>query len=440
MPSLPDRPLRLAVLGTSNSILRDGWAAELAALRHGDVVENLSLGANTAFYGNVVLDGVDPDDYDFVFIDFTVNEQNFLDNGATTLENVRDAFAGVLARFRACRRCTPVAVLFFNRRHLDDPAGFTVRDLHLGLCAQYGVPAVDLRAWVRAGLDTLGADAPAPFRDQIHLSRTMARAVAWAISGTLGLARRLWQARRAPGVPGVDYAMLSEGEVDWGGCPEREERTALAAWRVRRLSAGLAVRLQTAGLLCGALFWKGTDTGWLCVDNGREVVRKNLNLLWKSGFYFREFVRPLEPGPEGFRLTTAHDGPCRDEVTMHATRLDGPEIERAVDLAGFLIRRPDSASGLPSPEALAALATEAPLLDMVGADYAGLLAARARAADDAVEPGPLAALMMRDLADDVLERGDIPGAETLLARAHELDPTNPVLRGLARNSRAPGVP
>lgn len=103
--------MRLALVGTSNSVLKEGFSTALASSSLVSALGNFSIGASSSVHVVKSTSGVDFSVYDFCLFDFAVNEDVLLRNGATSPDQVRHNLDYLVTRCLQAG-CLPVIVVF----------------------------------------------------------------------------------------------------------------------------------------------------------------------------------------------------------------------------------------------------------------------------------------------------------------------------------------
>lgn len=316
--------MRIAIVGTSNSVMTDGWVAALRGLRPDDEIDNYSIGASTSLYGSYIVDREKiADRYDVCFLDFCVNDQAYNLAGDFIFKYAVASYCGLLQKFKGTA-CRALPLLFPVRFAFDNRERRAVIDNAARACSAYGYPFLDILGLVdrlREGFDLSGDDL---YVDGAHLRPHVAAAIAKAASAMLDGPLSL------PPAAEMDAPVYFSSKPE-GGTAERVG-TSLVTHDVNRLSEDAQATLP-AGYLCGALHWSSELSGDLFFQ-GNIPVRKNFRKMWDGKFFFSHFVEPL-PGEKGITVTVQPIGdavrdPTRDESTK-------PAASPTVDVVGYLL-------------------------------------------------------------------------------------------------------
>lgn len=158
-------PVKLAIVGTSNSVLRIGYVSGLARTDGIDIIANMSIGSSHSILAPMAIRDEVLDEADFVIFDFTVNEQRALNRQMYNLDTMREMFFYLLAK---CQRHSVVPVFLFMPMRLHED-GYTVMAEYMALCERYGVFYVDPSPLVRSEAARLEKTWHDVFSDFHHL-------------------------------------------------------------------------------------------------------------------------------------------------------------------------------------------------------------------------------------------------------------------------------
>lgn len=132
--------MKIAIVGTSNSILKDGWVKYYRELVQDVEIDNYSLGSNSSLYGHYILEKKDIlDKYDYCFIDFAVNDQHFFDKGLISEELLVASYLDFIRKFRNSN-CIPIFLILPIVEYCRENSKIsTIRQNMIALCDDFGV-------------------------------------------------------------------------------------------------------------------------------------------------------------------------------------------------------------------------------------------------------------------------------------------------------------
>lgn len=168
--------MRLAIVGTSNSIGPRGYVPGLHQSRLFTTIDNYSLGASTTVSLPYSLNRFEPNNYDFCVFDFAVNEHNQLVANPNEREHILGRLELISSRF-AGSGCVPVILIMpclsgFKRTAIG-------KNLYIDFARSNNLPYFGGYKFVKRIADGLKFPVQDCFRDRDHIST-------WA-SQSLGL-------------------------------------------------------------------------------------------------------------------------------------------------------------------------------------------------------------------------------------------------------------
>lgn len=331
--------MRVAAIGTSNTIMRAGWLPFLERLApKGWSFDNLSVGGSCALFmpGMLELRAV-ARDYDLCLIELPVNDQRYLDVGFLSPEMFCAALAGIFAPFaEPGARCRPI-VLSLPVRSGFTPFGPADRTHRLlsQMAAAYGVALLDIGECLRAACAASPRQATDFFSDGLHLKPAVQRHVAAALLRRISEAPipvprdRLALGALAPRFSATPARRLA-GERP--GPAVEERRTSLCAWDTLRLRTGEAIRVPGRGHCVGLLHWAEAESGEIVLRSAGRASRKSLRKMWKMPiFFFTHLLAPL-PVDGALELSVGPDPSIPEEPSINAAR-EGPAPDGGAEIA-----------------------------------------------------------------------------------------------------------
>ncbi|MBW8284132.1 MAG: hypothetical protein K0M55_11050 [Rhizobium sp.] len=286
--------MRIAIIGTSNSVMTRGWANALKKIspEHWEI-ENLSLGASPSLYGSFIISKENiADNFDYALLDFTINDQQFLDISNLSLEYLAASYAGLLRHFATDEAvCTPICVFLPQRAFAQEGKNTDAYNICTRICDHYGIDYIDGFATVqRLAKGGIGVDEI--FADWGHLTPeyqiVMAEKVLDFLTKAIPKKPRpeiLMNAPKITAVPGGDIEYLN-GEV-------RTLGTSFARHQVTSLREGGSGTIYNAPFLLGILHWIDEASGPVCFKGSDVNVSKALRKEWTKLFALTHFRKPV---------------------------------------------------------------------------------------------------------------------------------------------------
>ena len=353
------KPRKIAILGTSNSIMRAGWATFFSSHAPKDwEIENLSLGGNCALFmpGQSEAYSV-PDSYDICIIELPINDQRYVDSGFFRGNYFAATLAGLFAKFsEPGSRCIPIVLSIPTRTDMAAPIYFGNCETILSrICAAFGVAVFDVGASIRAASFTTERKTDDFFSDKLHLLPSVQRHIASALLRRLkdGLERPTGAAGRMRDLAPKFRTVMSRDVVPKERLSHR--RTSISGFDVIRLAAGESVAFPAHGHLCGILHWADKTAGEMDFVSGKVAgVRKLLRKEWPGGIFFFTHLRHAMPcGSEiVFTSDSGKRLPLEPSINPSRETPSGP-LANEIAYAVFCDRDPDQ-SGRELLESIAA--------------------------------------------------------------------------------------
>jgi hypothetical protein len=131
--------MRIAIVGTSNSLRKDGYTFYLGADPRVESLSNFSIGASTGLHSIRSTKNIDFSQFDYCLIDFSVNEEVVRKNNALNLEFSKTIFENLIVRCLA-GGCIPVLTLL---PRMTDTHQSKMRSFYLKISADWGIPYFD---------------------------------------------------------------------------------------------------------------------------------------------------------------------------------------------------------------------------------------------------------------------------------------------------------
>jgi hypothetical protein len=163
---------RFLIVGTSNSIRRGGYAEYLGRMPSLKLT-NVSIGASTSIHSIWRTSDVEFGDHDAAILDFAVNEDVMLRNGATSTESIRPIVAALICRATA-RHCLPVLLILPRQQTVESLA----RPFYRALGQEFGLPVLDGYDVIEHLARTEGIAREAMFDDAAHVTSWVSALIA----------------------------------------------------------------------------------------------------------------------------------------------------------------------------------------------------------------------------------------------------------------------
>ncbi len=304
--------MRLAIIGTSNSIMQDGYTAGLARHPHVTRLDNLSLGASTSVVLSKIAAEATPDRYDFVFLDFAVNEEVFVANKAVAIDEID----GRLKEFLSHLRGGAIPVVVIMPATVGLPAQLPVHAFYRSFALQHGYPLFDGFAFLDRLAKAMNVGNNTLFLDEAHMARWAAWAFGYLMAGQL---RRMKKERpqvttRSDCVPEHQYRSFRPEEITGGTMVNR--CSSLTKIELAQLAPGHSVAVtldeERTMVALGVNLTHSNASALIRSEDGRRMMNAATHFGRGRLLYVLNVMRPLSgrhlevalpaPGGEDDRL------------------------------------------------------------------------------------------------------------------------------------------
>ena len=338
-PSPDGAGLRIAAIGTSNMLLRNGFRQPFETDARVKF-KNLAIGSSGSVLLGMRLDQVRFDRTDMLILEFAVNEENFVEEKSSSHEAVTNALR--LAVDRACRAgCLPVLMLLPNLPFLKSaPVAETMK----AVFQRAGLPIFDIAEAAQKSAELGQVPVGKLFRDPKHLKPSVARAFSVLMIETL---RSMPLDRRAElretGAPYRPLSFVPATDVVGEDFPALFTRaTRLVEATGALLNEGEEIAIPDLGgpaSIVGVLANGARTRGVLEAADGQKIAFSVPDARWREDpDAFVLIARPVPPvriprGGKAFKVvssTTEPAGPAQIELCGLFVRSDEQPSRMAI--------------------------------------------------------------------------------------------------------------
>ncbi len=286
--------MKVAIVGTSNSLLKDGWVKYYRELNKDVQIDNYSLGANTSLYGHYILEKKRIlEEYDYCIVDFAVNDQANLDLKLISEELLMASYLDLIRKFKYSR-CIPVFIILPIIPYWQNPESCIVRKIIIYLCQKFGVMYIDVYDFFSGLSDDFAEECL--FRDYGHISSFAAKCLALQLLSSLKeQAKNIFIHKLNMDIPCFNFRIKHWKEIEYSNCKQLLQETSIAHYSVIHMSAesGSQINLYGQDLLCAVFFWDTNKTNYVYFSTDKGIVRKSLTPSCANHFFLRQFITPV---------------------------------------------------------------------------------------------------------------------------------------------------
>lgn len=337
-----DSARRIAILGTSSSVMKAGWASHfLKIIPESWTVSNFSFGGSNAMFmpAQEIVNEISRN-FDLCIIELPVNDQRYIDFGFFELDVFAATIAGLFNQFtQPSARCVPL-VLSMSRRQVGpfpdgDDATLVTLDR---LCGEFNFRTFDVSRHIRKACVETNRQYSDYYSDGLHLKPIVQRHAALALKRWLV---ECWP-KKTEFSTVVAHLSPKFGVVRAGefvsSSPLEERKTSLTAMDVVTLQRGENLEARVSGHVVGLMHWSdlfSEEVVVKAVDGDQKVVQKQLRKEWEWGiFFFSHFESPIETRT-GVVVTSGKQADLPVERAINPSKVEGHQPAR--NQIGFVL-------------------------------------------------------------------------------------------------------
>ncbi len=350
--------MRIAVVGTSNSLMKYGYTYAVARSPRVTSFRNMSIGKSTSLLFALTTDGVDFSEFDFCIFDFAVNEEVFVRHGVTRDE--MRSFGLSLAARAWKAGCLPVMLILPRRSVLRERSN--IRDHYLSLARDLNAPFFDVIEYAETLERTRGIARGDMFQDDGHLAEWFAIAVGQQLLDGLSRLMQLRDGAAAEPWWHFDYRPVAIAPLLPGGEAAVRRENSLFRLDFARLRPALALSLELprGSRVAGLYANLATTAGFLRLSGATTEIVDLRNAYQHQGrdkFVLSTVALQRQVAEMGgeIQIEVVAEGDLSAEM-RRAVLVGIPEREKPPDLGhveigGLIIRsaEPERVAHRPSP-------------------------------------------------------------------------------------------
>lgn len=296
--------VKIAILGLSNCITKNGWVPIYRELENEAEIINISLGDSVTSYG--MLRFLQEEnwlkDTDYCYIDFSTKTTHRILNQEVNKEFCISCFAALLEAFLTRTRCTPIVLLFSSRASMLGrfPRSMSASSWMIQLCKLYKVPYIDVEALFWRVFPP--AFAKMFYQDVVHYGPEFSWVLARFLKEIRPFCRQQFEGQKADIKPLFQYEAATNLGVIQSDCVREIRGTDLIKKDCYILDKGTHINLKiTAMDLCTMLasYTPGITYTYI---SGSKTIRLETKFRM-SYFRPRDFPEYLSANTNGFEIT-----------------------------------------------------------------------------------------------------------------------------------------
>jgi hypothetical protein len=340
------RKLRVAILGTSNSIMRDGYIAGLGKKRGIEIVANASLGSSHAPMLAYRLPDLERVAFDIVILDLCINEQHAAYRNLENLPLTTDVF-GYFLDWCGRKRVMPAILILPDQSCFGYPTSHPraneVHNHYVNLCKKHRIPYFDGRRFVMSLAKSRGGAPAGLFKDANHLAPVAAQLLGKRLGKRLRLLETKPPARRTL-VRSHAYVYVPVPAAN-----TLERKTSIATVRFARMDVNSRLPIPCpprCHVVAVALNMSQTNAALKISGNGQLFKRLDnayfdpSRSMW---FVIWSLLNPVAAGTGGIHLSVVPSSLTTDQEDNDHSRpglLPPPDREPVAEVSGIVVRTP----------------------------------------------------------------------------------------------------
>lgn len=339
-------PVKVTILGTSNSILHTGYVSGLAQVDDIEIVANTSVGSSHSVMIPLLISDEALAQSDYVVVDLTINEQRALTPGLYNLDTMRDIFFYVLGKCRT-HDVIPVFLLLPMQKFEDS---YPIIREYKTLCQAYGVPYLDPERSIKAEAGRRGRAWAEMFADHHHLIPDINEWIGWMLGAALKEADRTTGDSLAITPPRFDFVAAAPFA---GSLRTIQRKTNLIGLPFVQMTAGqtLTMAIEPETSIVGVALNMSNTNANLRIRGKTETAKRLNSSYFDPKRTLRlvvwQVVKTVQAKDGQVTLTCEGDDrrarvESNDHFAPSSSSFDNPVVE----LAGLIVR-----SATPSPQA-----------------------------------------------------------------------------------------
>lgn len=326
---------KVAIVGTSTSIMKTGYVPQLVDLLPDTKIANFSLGGCPSIYGSYVIEKERiAEDFDYVIIDFCINDQQLERSSFLSIESLVSSFGALLALFSPEKRCQPLVLLLPQRDAFKDDRLQKVRNLNRLLCQEFNVSVIDMFDLIEKSHQAHGTEIEVFFSDWTHMHQDFAQPFAELVANRLTELRATKNSELQQALPSYSVKVPTF-------LPSVERGTSLWSENTYVLTGERRFEVPIDGYLTGFVHWQNSDTGTLLLDAGEEQIALPARKvsIWDNRFAFSNFQTAVKC-PSKVTMTVGFNEKYKFSRTF-GFRADLPKDGSEIGICGFVVANCD---------------------------------------------------------------------------------------------------
>lgn len=279
---------KISIIGTSNSIMDNGWADQVKRKENGLLLNNLSLGGCPSIYAAFALIYNDIADSDIVVFDFCVNDMMALDAGMLSVGQILGYYSAAIRELSDLHLIDKALFLLFPlRKHCGKPNQRMLLEPIIELLNKYKIRYIDYDVEIMGWAKDRGRSELEVFKDWAHFTPEFSSVIAErVISHTKSRADNITRSSVGMPPPEIKLSVLARTSTCSG---LSIKGTSLRKFPVCTYAAGQELVLSGDSYLIGLLHWHHAQSLALTMYHSLGASRSVIRRDWHNMFRCESF-------------------------------------------------------------------------------------------------------------------------------------------------------
>lgn len=304
---LDSSPQTVAVIGTSNSLLKVSWVNQirLAAESNNWKIINRSIGGSSSLLGAYSV-ACDPrvKSADRIIVDFFINDQLFIQEEQATLDHVVGHYTSIFQTLSEHSCLDRLLILMLPQQNVDAE----LFDKMISYFQLIGVRYIDLRTNLNAWQQEDMVESGEQYSDPFHFTEVTQKKIAKTVTSTLHAMSDEEGAHSDSSAELLNYPKLGLTDLEFidNNAPRISVGTSAITCQVKQILDGNHFSLQGATYLVGAKFWVTENAGALTIRGKSSNFRLHPRRSYKGLLICDTIFKPVQL-QEVTRVDAAND-------------------------------------------------------------------------------------------------------------------------------------
>ena len=289
--------MRILVLGTSNSLMTEGWVNQILKETQGRnlSIKNRSIGGSSSRYGAFLTASLPlRRDHDAIIFDYAIPDGMLLDSGCISAQDILGHYVTIGRDLIRQDALDKALVLILPR--MGDLEQSEMLDQICALLTELGIDFLDFRPFIAEIMAEAGRKPESVYPDPRHFAPEIQKRIGQHVLRHLAERRRRRRrtvaARALATLPEPGYRQLQLTAP--AARKPQEYGSSIMSFPALSLEADDSMAVSGAEYLIGALIWTHDNSGSVTIYGRDAGIRLHLRRTFKNIFLFDSLTTALE--------------------------------------------------------------------------------------------------------------------------------------------------